>query len=64
MAYGVAGLGRFRANVSSSAATSAWFSGVIPTKIRTVEELNLERHQTRFAKSSAVSCLYGNDGFW
>src|SRR6201987_641659 len=41
MAYGVAGLGRFRVNVFQQRANVGMVLRVIPTKIRTVEELNL-----------------------
>src|SRR5438034_1447035 len=41
MAYGVAGLGRFRVNVFQQRGTVGMVLRVIPTKIRTSEELNL-----------------------
>src|SRR5690348_10907306 len=41
MAYGVAGLGRFRVNVFQQRGNVGMVLRVIPTKIRTVEELNL-----------------------
>src|SRR5260370_35858529 len=41
MAYGVAGLGRFRVNVVQQRGNVGMVLRVIPTKIRTVEELNL-----------------------
>src|SRR5271167_3640168 len=41
MAYGVAGLGRFRVNVYQQRGNVGMVLRVIPTKIRTVEELNL-----------------------
>src|ERR1700721_2277657 len=43
MAYGVAGLGRFRVNVFQQRGNVGMVLRVIPTKIRTVEELNLPR---------------------
>src|SRR5271166_1767479 len=41
LAYGVAGLGRFRVNVFQQRGNVGMVLRVIPTKIRTVEELNL-----------------------
>src|ERR1700741_2094346 len=41
MAYGVAGLGRFRGNVFQQRGNVGMVLRVIPTKIRTIEELNL-----------------------
>jgi twitching motility protein PilT len=41
MAYGVAGLGRFRVNVFQQRGNVGMVLRVIPTKIRTIEELNL-----------------------
>src|SRR5499425_2453828 len=41
MAYGVAGLGRFRVNVFQQRGNVGMVLRVIPTKIRTAEELNL-----------------------
>jgi twitching motility protein PilT len=43
MAYGVAGLGRFRVNVFQQRGNVGMVLRVIPTKIRTFEELNLPR---------------------
>src|SRR5579871_2890722 len=43
MAYGVAGLGRFRVNVFQQRGNVGMVLRVIPTKIRTVDELNLPR---------------------
>jgi twitching motility protein PilT len=43
MAYGVAGLGRFRVNVFQQRGNVGMVLRVIPTKIRTVEELNLPK---------------------
>src|ERR1700752_4379335 len=43
LAYGVAGLGRFRVNVFQQRGNVGMVLRVIPTKIRTVEELNLPR---------------------
>src|SRR6202051_4016756 len=43
MAYGVAGLGRFRVNVFQQRGNVGMVLRVIPTKIRTTEELNLPR---------------------
>jgi len=43
MAYGVAGLGRFRVNVFQQRGNVGMVLRVIPTKIRTIEELDLPR---------------------
>src|SRR4029077_15201839 len=43
MAYGVAGLGRFRVYVFRQRGTAGMVLRVIPTKIRTIEELDLPR---------------------
>ena len=43
MAYGVAGLGRFRVNVFQQRGNVGMVLRVIPTKIRTADELNLPR---------------------
>ncbi len=43
LAYGVAGLGRFRVNVFQQRGNVGMVLRVIPTKIRTVEELDLPR---------------------
>ena len=43
MAYGVAGLGRFRVNVFQQRGNVGMVLRVIPTKIRTIEELELPR---------------------
>ena len=54
MAYGVAGLGRFRVNVFQQRGNVGMVLRVIPTKIRTIEELNLpaviNRHLRRAAR--------------
>ena len=44
MAYGVAGLGRFRVNVFQQRGNVGMVLRVIPTKIRTIEELELPAH--------------------
>ena len=54
MAYGVAGLGRFRVNVFQQRGNVGMVLRVIPTKIRTTEELNSPLSSTKFAKSSAA----------
>src|SRR6201985_2295888 len=41
LAYGVAGLGRFRVNVFQQRGNVGMVLRVVPTKIRTLEELNL-----------------------
>src|SRR5689334_14146464 len=41
LAYGVAGLGRFRVNVFQQRGNVGMVLRVVPTKIRTIEELNL-----------------------
>ncbi|MGA8073708.1 MAG: ATPase, T2SS/T4P/T4SS family, partial [Candidatus Acidiferrales bacterium] len=43
MAYGVAGLGRFRVNVFQQRGNVGMVLRVIPTKIKTIEELELPR---------------------
>ena len=43
MAYGVAGLGRFRVNVFQQRGNVGMVLRVIPTKIRTLDELDLPR---------------------
>ena len=43
MAYGVAGLGRFRVNVFQQRGNVGMVLRVIPTKVRTIDELNLPR---------------------
>ncbi len=43
MAYGVAGLGRFRVNVFQQRGNVGMVLRIIPTKIRTIEDLNLPR---------------------
>jgi twitching motility protein PilT len=43
MAYGVAGLGRFRVNVFQQRGNVGMVLRVIPTKIRTIDELNLPK---------------------
>ena len=54
MAYGVAGLGRFRVNVFQQRGNVGMVLRVIPTKIRTIEELeSAARDRERFARSSA-----------
>jgi twitching motility protein PilT len=47
MAYGVAGLGRFRVNVFQQRGNVGMVLRVIPTKIRTIEELELPRILTQ-----------------
>jgi twitching motility protein PilT len=47
MAYGVAGLGRFRVNVFQQRGNVGMVLRVIPTKIRTVEELELPKILTQ-----------------
>ena len=43
MAYGVAGLGRFRVNVFQQRGNVGMVLRVVPTKIRTADELNMPR---------------------
>src|ERR1700693_3957860 len=43
LAYGVAGLGRFRVNVFQQRGNVGMVLRVIPTKLRTIEELDLPR---------------------
>src|ERR1700755_2224735 len=50
MAYGVAGLGRFRVNVFQQRGNVGMVLRVIPTKIRTSEELNLPSVIERIAE--------------
>ena len=57
MAYGVAGLGRFRVNVFQQRGTVGMVLRVIPTKIRTLDELNLPRGPGQdLRRSSAAWC--------
>ncbi len=57
MAYGVAGLGRFRVNVFQQRGNVGMVFRVIPTKIRTTEEFNLpavvKPHLRRAARAGA-----------
>jgi len=50
MAYGVAGLGRFRVNVFQQRGNVGLVLRVVPTKIRTLEELNLPRVISRICE--------------
>jgi twitching motility protein PilT len=50
MAYGVAGLGRFRVNVFQQRGNVGLVLRVVPTKIRTLEELNLPAVITRICE--------------
>src|SRR6266705_4787732 len=50
MAYGVAGLGRFRVNVFQQRGNVGMVLRVIPTKIRTIEELELPRILTQICE--------------
>src|SRR5271170_3164637 len=50
MAYGVAGLGRFRVNVFQQRGNVGMVLRVIPTKIRTIEELELPTVITRICE--------------
>jgi twitching motility protein PilT len=50
MAYGVAGLGRFRVNVFQQRGNVGMVLRVIPTKIRTIEELDLPRILTQICE--------------
>jgi twitching motility protein PilT len=50
MAYGVAGLGRFRVNVFQQRGNVGMVLRVIPTKIRTIEELELPRSMERICE--------------
>src|SRR3970282_1710965 len=50
MAYGVAGLGRFRVNVFQQRGNVGLVLRVVPTKIRTTEELNLPRIITKICE--------------
>jgi len=52
MAYGVAGLGRFRVNVFQQRGNVGMVLRVIPTKIRTLEELLLPRVIDKICKES------------
>jgi twitching motility protein PilT len=52
MAYGVAGLGRFRVNVFQQRGNVGMVLRVIPTKIRTLEELYLPRVIDRICQES------------
>ena len=50
MAYGVAGLGRFRVNVFQQRGNVGMVLRVIPTKIKTIEELELPRVLTKICE--------------
>src|SRR5574341_12340 len=50
MAYGVAGLGRFRVNIFQQRGNVGMVLRVIPTKIRTIEELYLPRVAERICE--------------
>lgn len=50
LAYGVAGLGRFRVNVFQQRGNVGMVLRVVPTKIRTLEELNLPAVLTRICE--------------
>ena len=52
MAYGVAGLGRFRVNVLQQRGNVGMVLRVIPTKIRTIEELELPRILTQICEET------------
>jgi twitching motility protein PilT len=52
MAYGVAGLGRFRVNVFQQRGNVGMVLRVIPTKIRTIEELELPRILTQICEET------------
>ena len=53
MAYGVAGLGRFRVNVFQQRGNVGMVLRVIPTKIRTLEELLLPRVIDKICQEAA-----------
>src|SRR5450755_4526491 len=59
MAYGVAGLGRFRVNVFQQRGNVGMVLRVIPTKIRTIEELELPRviETTGSGKSTTLAAM-------
>jgi twitching motility protein PilT len=56
MAYGVAGLGRFRVNVFQQRGNVGLVLRVIPTKIRALDELFCPRWSNRFATCRAAWC--------
>src|SRR6266851_2438503 len=56
MAYGVAGLGRFRVNVFQQRGNVGMVLRVIPTKIRTWEELDLPRVVRILTSSWSAKC--------
>jgi len=56
MAYGVAGLGRFRVNIFQQRGNVGLVLRVIPTKIRALDELFLPKVVSRFAKCRAGWC--------
>src|SRR5260221_4168015 len=57
MAYGVAGLGRFRVNVFQQRGNVGMVLRVIPTKIRTTEELNLPAVVNKISKEQPALVL-------
>ena len=64
MAYGVAGLGRFRVNVFQQRGNVGMVLRVIPTKIRTIEELELPRILTHNLRGAArLDSHYRHDWF-
>jgi twitching motility protein PilT len=63
MAYGVAGLGRFRVNVFQQRGNVGMVLRVIPTKIRTLEELILPRVIDRICQESrGLALVTGTTG--
>jgi len=56
MAYGVAGLGRFRVNVFQQRGNVGLVLRVIPTKIRVLEELYLPKIIEKICDESLDSC--------
>ena len=64
MAYGVAGLGRFRVNVFQQRGNVGMVLRVIPTKIRTIEELGLAaRHRNDLRGAARTGSRHRNDRF-
>ena len=64
MAYGVAGLGRFRVNVFQQRGNVGMVLRVIPTKIRTIEELEAAAHSFADLRGAArPGPLHGHHRF-
>ena len=56
IAYGVSGLGRFRANIFQQRGTVGMVLRVIPDKVRSLAELGCRPSWSASPRSSAASC--------